>query len=353
MVSGHGWLLYGANGYTGRLIAAEAVRRGLRPVLAGRREEAIRPLAESLELDCRIFPVNGAPFDRLVRELEPFSAVLLAAGPFAATSGSVADACIQAGTHYLDVTGEIEVFEALYRRGKRAEEQGCALLPGVGFDVVPSDCLAATLSEWLPGAQSLELALAPSITPTSGTAATMVEGLPQGGAVREAGHIRRSPSGAHYRTVPFRDRERTAVSIPWGDVSTAYHSTGIPDIVVYAAVPRLMVPAMRLSRPVLPLLGLPPVQRLLTAGARRLRGPDAAAREAGRSHLWGKVTGDGGVTRAATLEVPEAYQLTSHTAVESVWRVVAGDAQPGFRTPSGVFGAAYITEFPGCDLSPV
>lgn len=346
-----GWLLYGANGATGRLIAQEAARRGMRPVLAGRRAEAIEPLAESLGLDYRVFPLSGVPFERLVRELEPFPAVLLAAGPFSATSGPVAEACLRGGTHYLDITGEIAVFEALHRRSERAAERGCVLLPGAGFDVVPSDCLAATLARRLPDAESLELALAPSITPSTGTALTMIEGLPQGGAIRQDGRIRAVPAGSRALTVPFRDHERMTVSIPWGDVSTAYHSTGIPNIVVSMAVPRAAVRAMRLGRPLLPLLGTGPAQRVLAAGARRLPGPAAGDRQAGRSHLWGRVTNGAGEERTATLETPEGYHLTVLTALEAVQRVVAAQVEPGFQTPSKAFGADFIAEFPDCELS--
>lgn len=350
MGSSEAWLLYGANGYTGRLIAEEASRRGMTPVLAGRREEAVRPLAASLGLEYRVFPIDGVPPERLARELEPFAAVVLAAGPFSATSGPMADACIRANTHYLDITGEIEVFEALHERSARAEERGCVVLPGAGFDVVPSDCLAATLAGWLPDATSLELALAPGIKPAPGTALTMVEGLPNGSAVREGGRIRRLPAGGRARTVPFRDRQRHAVSIPWGDVSTAYHSTGIPDIVVYMSLPTAAGVALRLARPLLPLLSRPPARRALSAGARRMSGPGPRAREAGRAQLWGQARDADGRVRAATLRTPEAYGLTARTVVESLRRVAGGSVQPGFQTPSRAFGAGFITEFPGCEL---
>lgn len=351
MGSSDAWLLYGANGYTGRLIAEEASRRGMRPVLAGRREEAVRPLAASLGLDYRVFALGGVPAERLAQELEPFAAVVLAAGPFSATSGPVADACIRAGTHYLDITGEIEVFEALHERGTRAGERGCVLLPGAGFDVVPSDCLAAVLAGALPEATSLELAIAPGIKPAPGTARTMVEGLPHGSAVREGGRIRRLPAGGRARIVPFRDRERHAVAIPWGDVSTAYHSTGIPDVTVYMSLPTPAGVALRLARPFLPALRFPPAQRALSAAAGRMSGPGPRAREAGRAQLWGQVHGPGGAVRSATLRTPEAYQLTARTVVESLRRVVGGEVRPGFRTPSLAFGAEYITEFAGCELA--
>jgi len=135
------WMLYGANGYTGALIAEEAKRRGLTPVLAGRRADAVRPLAERLGLPHEVFPLEDHV--ALDRALERVDAVLLAAGPFSPTSRAVVDACIRTRRHYLDVTGEIAVFEAIFARDAEARERGAVLLPGVGFDVVPSDCLAA------------------------------------------------------------------------------------------------------------------------------------------------------------------------------------------------------------------
>src|SRR6266545_4114126 len=115
MASSPTFLLYGANGYTGELIAEEAVRRGLRPILAGRREEAVRPIAERLGLERRIFALTSP--DEIARQLDGVAAVLLAAGPFSATSAPVVEACLRARKHYLDITGEIEVFEAIFRRG--------------------------------------------------------------------------------------------------------------------------------------------------------------------------------------------------------------------------------------------
>ncbi|MGH3319627.1 MAG: saccharopine dehydrogenase family protein, partial [Streptosporangiaceae bacterium] len=347
------WLLYGANGYTGRLIAEEAVRRGMRPVLAGRREAAVRPLAERLRLPYRIFGLDDMPAERLADEMGAVDVVLLAAGPFSATSGPVVEACLATGTHYLDITGEIDVFESVFRRHAAARSSGCVLLPGVGFDVVPTDCLAAALSASLPGARLLELAWAGGMRPTSGTARTTIEALPDGGAVREEGSIRREPIGRRTLLVPFRDRSRLAMSVPWGDVATAYHSTGIPDIVVYTAVPPVMARAVRLGRTLLPLLRGGGAQRALHAAAGRwFRGPGPEQRRSGRTHLWGRVRDAGGEERSATLETPEPYHLTVLTALEAVRLVVDGQVEPGAQTPSLAFGADFITSIPGCDISP-
>src|SRR6516164_10180234 len=149
-------LLYGANGYTGRLIAREAVVRGLHPVLAGRNAAAVSELARQLGLEHRVFALDDAAATRA--GLAGMTAVLHCAGPFARTAGPMADACLEAGVHYLDITGEISVFEMLAARDTEAMAAGIMLLPGAGFDVVPSDCLAAHLHRRLPTAKRLTLA---------------------------------------------------------------------------------------------------------------------------------------------------------------------------------------------------
>lgn len=339
-------MIYGANGYTGRLIAEEAARRGLTPIVAGRSERPVREVGEQHGFEARIFDLEGD----LTRHLEGVSAVLLAAGPFSKTSKPVVEACLKSGTHYLDITGEIKIFEACQRRGEAAREAGVVLLPGVGFDVVPTDCLAASLAAALPEATHLELAFRGIGSPSAGTAKTMVEGLPEGGAVRKDGRIVKVPAAYKTRRIRFRDKERTGVSIPWGDVSTAYHSTGIPNIIVYLAAPPRTITMMKLSRPLAPLLGLAPVQRFLENRIEaRVKGPDAETRATAESQLWGRVYG-GGRQVEGTLVTPEGYALTAVTAVESARRVAEGQVEAGAHTPSTAFGAGFVTEFEGCDL---
>jgi short subunit dehydrogenase-like uncharacterized protein len=347
------FLLYGANGYTGQLIAARAHECGVRPILGGRRADAIVPLAERYGFEHRVFALDSP--SQIARSLEGVSAVLLAAGPFAATSAPVLEACIASGVHYLDITGEIEVFEHCFTQHARAAAARVVVLPGVGFDVVPSDCLAATLAAALAGARSLELAFTSSdrrgLQISRGTAKTMLDGFGEGGAVRENGRIRRVPIGWGKRRVPFRDGAREVVSIPWGDVATAYHSTGIPNIIVYTTVPRRQMRALGLARFVAPIVRFRPVRDLIARRIdRNVVGPDEHARLTSRVELWGRVVDANGRSVEATLVTPEGYRLTAETAVESAFRVVAGAVQPGFRTPSLAFGPRYIMEFGGCDL---
>ena len=148
------------------------------------------------------------------------------------------DACLATGTHYLDITGEIDVFEAVLARAAEARDaRGSRSCPGSGFDVVPSDCLAAMLARALPEATRLELAIKMGGGVSPGTAKTAMESLGTAGRARIDGVIGPVPSDRRRRQVTFADGKATVFAIAWGDVSTAYHSTGIGDIVVYAALP--------------------------------------------------------------------------------------------------------------------
>lgn len=343
------WMIYGANGYTGRITAELAVEQGERPLLAGRNAEALSSLAERLGLPWRAFSLQDARATEAA--LEEVDLVLHCAGPFSATSQPMVDACLRTRTSYLDITGEIPVFEAIFRRDAEAKARGVVLLPGVGFDVVPSDCLAAMLHQRLPDASELLLAFFSSGTFSPGTLKTMVEGLPRGGAIRRDGRIIPVPPAHEVREVSFPSGRRKAVSIPWGDVSTAYYSTGIPNITVYAAVPPQMILGMKASRFVAPLLGLPFVQDFLKHQVeRRVKGPGEERRKAGRNELWGQVKSPTGQRVEGTLEVPEGYEFTAVSSVASVKGVLSGGVEPGAKTPSLAFGADFVTRLPGCKL---
>ncbi len=142
------WIIYGANGYTGELIAREAVRLGLKPTLAGRNRAKVEALAQELGLGYKAFGLDNV--DAVSEQLQGFKLVMHCAGPFSATSKPMMEACIKAGAHYLDITGEISVFELAQSLNSQAEKAYVVLCPGVGFDVIPTDCVAAALKEALP-----------------------------------------------------------------------------------------------------------------------------------------------------------------------------------------------------------
>ncbi len=345
-----GWMIYGATGYTGRLVAREAVRRGERPVLAGRQAAAVEALARELGLPFRVAALDDpAALERALAGPPRVAAVLHCAGPFVVTSAPMVAACLKAGVHYLDITGELTVFEAVLAAGPAAREAGVALVPGVGFDVVPSDCLAARLGDALVDATELVLAFSSDRgTYSGGTLRTMVESLSHAGAVRRGGRIVPVPIAHDVREIEFGCGRRLAMTIPWGDVATAYHTTGIPDIRVYAATPPRIVRRARRLRPFLPLLGTRPAKRLLQkAISRRVTGPAPEVRDTARVHLWGEVRNAAGDRVTATLETPEAYRFTAESAVECMLRVLAGRVMPGSWTPGRAFGPHFAAELPG------
>ena len=343
------WMIYGATGYTGELAAREAVARGLRPVLAGRNAETVGALAGELGLEHRAFGLDDAA--ALAKGIEGMAAVLHCAGPFVLTSRAMVAACLVARAHYLDITGEIAVFEKVLSRGEQAREAGVALLPGVGFDVVPSDCLAARLAAALPDATELVLAFASDNPGVSrGTMKTMIESLPHAGAIRRDGKIIPVPVAWDAREIDFGGRlgKRQAMTIPWGDVSTAWHSTGIPNIRVYTGTPPSQIRRMRRLSPLLPLASWKPLKRFLQRRVdSRPAGPSEEVRRTARMYLWGEAKNATGARVTATLETPEAYQLTAHSSVECARRAAAGEIPAGAWTPSKAFGAHFVDSLPG------
>jgi len=339
-------LIYGANGYTGQLTAELARSRGQSAILAGRSADKIGPLAESLEMPQRIFGLDDA--DAIAAGLEGVDVVLHCAGPFSRTARPMADACLATGTHYLDITGEVEVFEALTARDAEAREAGVMLMPGAGFDVVPSDCLAAHLKAALPDATHLVLAFTTNGSVSHGTATTIVENLHQGGLIRRDGKLTPVPPAYQTRKIDFGRGPTACVSVPWGDVSTAFHSTGIPNIVVYTAAPLGLRISMRAVGRLGWLFRAGPMQRFLKRRIdARPAGPSEADRNRTNAWFFGEVTNAAGETRRVRMKTPEGYTLTALASLAIADRVLAGNAPAGFQTPSSAYGAELITELDG------
>jgi short subunit dehydrogenase-like uncharacterized protein len=340
-------LIYGSTGYTGRLIVIEALARGLRPTLAGRNADAVRAHAESLGLEWRAARIDDP--SGLDAALTGATVVLHCAGPFARTWRAMSDACLRTRVHYLDITGEIAVFEGLAGRDREAQAAGLMFLPGVGFDVVPSDCLAAHLARRLPNAVRLSLAFRAQGGMSRGTLSTMVENLGSPGAVRRDGKIVPVPQAWRTRRIDFGDgRSRDATTIPWGDVSTAFHSTSIPDIEVYVSMRPALRRAAIASRWLGPLLRSGIVRRALAARVRRgSPGPNETERTRGVSLLWGEAIAANGDRAEARLRGASGYVLTAQTAVHLAAKALRGQTRAGFQTPSRAYGADVILEIPG------
>jgi short subunit dehydrogenase-like uncharacterized protein len=335
-------LLYGAYGYTGELVARRARDAGMEPILAGRRERPLQRLATELGLPHRAFGLDGP----VAAQLRDVDVVAHCAGPFAETYQPMVDACLATETHYLDITGEIPVFEAIKGYDELAAEKGLMLLPGAGFDVVPSDCLAARLHEQLPGATELRLVFdVGDMEASGGTLKTMVAGLGEGSAVREDGRIRSVDLGAVTREM---DTGR-----PWGDVSTAHHTTGIPNVAVYVPVSERTLRLLRGANALSPVLSAGPVQRgLQWLVGQTVDGPDAETRERGSGSFYGEAT-DGEETVRGRVRTPESYRFTAASVVEILSRIVGGDVTPGYQTPASAYGSDLVLAIEDCSFEDV
>lgn len=342
----HTFLIYGSYGYTGDLIAREAVTRGLRPILAGRDPQRLAQQAAGLGLQHVAFNLEDrAALDLALSQVK---VALHCAGPFAYTAQPMVDGCLRNRVHYLDLTGEIAVFEALARRSAEARALGVMVLPGAGFDVAPSDCLAAHLKRRLPTANRLTLGIRGLGSGLSrGTLNTGVESLAGATWVRREGELVQAPAGSLTRAIDFGRGMETCAAIGWGDVATAFYSTGIPNIEVYFAAPRALRWGLRSTRWLGPLLGAPSVQRVLKAAVQRQPpGPDAAQRARGRSLLWGEVRDPAGQRRVSRLSTPDGYTMTVLAALAMVEKALAGQTTPGFQTPSLAYGPDLVLELP-------
>jgi short subunit dehydrogenase-like uncharacterized protein len=340
------WMIYGANGYTGRLVVKEAVKRGHRPILAGRSEEKLWALATEWNLEMRIFDLEKPT--RLAAALQDVDLVFHAAGPFQTTSKPMIQACLETKTNYIDITGEIPVFQHTFSRHTEAIGSGIALISGAGLDVIPTDCMAKYVTDQLPDAIELELALAVLSRPSPGTARSSLEMMPRGGMRRRDGKLVPYPLGSGVKKVCFPHGEMTALSISWGDLETAFRSTGIPNITTYMAYPSSLVRVVR--RLGLLAQNLTRV-KLVRRGARRLinaffKGPDDKLRRNGRSSVWACARNSVGEQVEAWLETIEAYQFTTVAVVRCVERLL--DERPvGALTPAQAFGADFILEIEG------
>jgi short subunit dehydrogenase-like uncharacterized protein len=345
------FMIYGANGYTGRLIAREAVKRGLKPMLAGRNRDEIAELAQELGLPRRVFELSDP--NEVARNLDGVSIVLHCAGPFSRTAAPMLNACLDLNVHYLDITGEIDVFELCHHAHVRAKHQGVVVLPGSGFDVVPTDCVAAMLKQRLPDATSLVLAFEAGGGPSPGTAKTSVEGLRKGGRARINGELKSVPLAWKSRAFMREGKARTAMTIPWGDVFTAYISTGIPNIETYMVVPQKTIERMQWMRRMQFLLKLGFVQNFMKRRIERgTPGPSEQRRSDSGSYVWGEVRNAAGKQAKLELAAPNGYDLTVTASLGIVEHLLRLASPPGggYFTPSQLMGADYVLKLPGVRL---
>ncbi|WP_428943335.1 saccharopine dehydrogenase family protein [Pantoea sp. FN060301] len=317
-------LIYGATGYTGRMIASQAKSAGLSIIIAGRNAQSLAALAAELDVGMRVFGLEDAA--ETARRLTGVGVVLNCAGPFAGTAKPLINAAIAQGIHYLDITAEINVYRLAESLDDAAAQAGSMLLPGVGWDVVPTDCLAVRLARQVQEPRRLRIALQVAGAMSRGSAVSAGEIIGAGLLERVNGSLV-TKQNAEAGWFDFGEGPVACAPLSFGDLVTAWHSTGIPDIEMFVNVTGDAFPEGDLS--LLP------------------DGPTQAERDANRARAVAEVTGSDGCIYRAVIETVNGYTYTPLAAVEAARRVLKGDAFPGFQTPAIVFGTEFALSIPG------
>ncbi|MEP7237716.1 MAG: saccharopine dehydrogenase NADP-binding domain-containing protein [Ferruginibacter sp.] len=344
------FLLYGANGYTGKLIAKLAATYNLYPILAGRTEVNIKPLADELQLPYRIIDLDDAV--QLESALSEVKLVLHAAGPYVYTAKQMVEGCLKTGVHYIDINGDIAVFEMLKQYDEDAKQKNIMIMPGVGFDVVPTDCIALQLKNKMPDATHLKLAFASIGGGLShGTATTMAGKIGEGGAVRENGKIVRKPLGQKGIWVNFGEKKLFVMTIPWGDISTAFTTTGIPNIEAYTGMTPKVYKLLKFQWAFNWLLRTNFVRNIIKKKIKaKPAGPSDEQRKKSSSFVWGEASNASGKTINAAISCFDGYTLTAHSSLIIAKKILEGNFKTGYQTPAGCYGENLVMEVPGTKI---
>ncbi|MFA0810610.1 saccharopine dehydrogenase family protein [Microbulbifer epialgicus] len=340
-------MIYGANGYTGELIARKAVAQGYRPILAGRNPQKLQPLTDELNLAAMVIDLEST--DTLERSLQDIYLVIHCAGPFSTTAGPMMRACINSKTHYQDITGEIAVFEAAHKLEAEARAAGVVLCPGTGFDVIPTDCLAAALHKKMPTATHLTLGFDSDSGLSPGTAKTSIESLGAGGAIRRNGKIEAIGHGELTREIDFGRGAKFAVSIPWGDVATAFYSTGIPNIEAYIPMSPQRAKKLKRLNSIRWLLSTRWMQNWLKSKVEKsVHGPDKERRTGQKTWVWGEVRNDRrGERKVGRVLTANGYDVTVSGSLAVMEFLLSYTGEGGYFTPSALCGPGLVEKLPG------
>lgn len=348
------FLIYGSYGYTGNLIAELACQKGLKPVLAGRNKEKLLEQANRLGLEYRVFDLGDPELAK--QYIKEFVTVIHCAGPFIQTYTNMVKACIETNTHYMDITGEYQVIEELIKLNELALASGIMILPGAGFDVVPSDCLAQHLKSRLPDATQLILAIhaiqntrGNKLGVSRGTARTVAENLSEKSMIRDEGKLKTLPSGWIKREFDFGGSKPIfCTTISWGDLASAWWSTRIPHIETYMSTPDKLILLFKIINPVKNILKWKPVKQFIQNQINKMpEGPSSDERKNSLTRIYGEVMNNKGTKMVSILTTPNGYELTALSAVHIVKKTLAGNAPIGFQTPSTAYTKDLVLEIPG------
>ena len=339
-------LIYGATGYTGRLIAKHLRNLRRSPVVAGRTAHSVQALAADLGVVGRVVTLDD--LRSLDHALGDVCVLINAASPFAQTARPLIESCLRTKTHYLDITGELPVFQDAFCYDKAARKHGIMIMPGAGLGIVATDCLAMQVAALVPKATYLRIAL---LRPNSFSRGTFRSALGLANSrvsIRRDGQLISMPVGRLQRSFDYGDGERESVAVSWPDVFTAYYSTGIRNIEAYFEADFAARSLYHLGASIADVMRLAAVQRWLNVATILWpEGPPALQRQAEKCVIIAEVEDSWRRRRCLRLETPDGYSFTAQAAGAIALRATRGDFLAGFQTPARVYGADFVLGLKG------
>lgn len=344
MISHEEVLIYGANGYSAQLIVEELINRGIKPALAGRNSDKLKPVAKKFNCNYKVFDLNN--IDTIRKEIREFKVVLNCAGPFTYTAEKIIKACISEKVHYLDITGEIPVIEFAWTQKEAAQKAGICIIPSIGFDVIPTDCLSVITAREVKDPCSLEILLQnEKVKISRGTLITTIEMMTKLGKIRREGKIIDSPIGEKVFVKSIGDKKYYGISIPWGDVVSAYYSTGIENITVYLGVNHFIFCVRKFLLLLLKILRPKFVKNTVIQLIKLfVIGPNEEKRIKVKSYILTTVS-NRSESKTDITRVMEGYTLTKIGAAAAVENVLVGTDKKGTLTPAMAFGEDFVNQF--------
>jgi short subunit dehydrogenase-like uncharacterized protein len=294
----------------------------------------VASLAHGINCDHRIFALDD--YDAIDQNLQDIQLVANLAGPFHATQNPLIQSCIQTGTHYIDIAGEVPEMESAFMYDQQAKGAEMMIMPGAGFGVVPTDIAASLAKRHLPDATWLKIAYATAGGASRGTLKTILQDVDKPGFIRKNGKWKQANPASNQMEFSVKGKQYTAVYNPWrADLFTAHVSTLIPNIETYTVFPGIIVKMMHGKMLWLREFILKYGMKFLPAG------PSMRSIHNGSTTIHTEA----GINEEAVVKVnilgPEAYLFTVKTLLKISERILNGQVFAGTQTPS-VYGRELI-----------
>jgi short subunit dehydrogenase-like uncharacterized protein len=330
-------MIYGAYGFTGELVTQAARRLRCELVVGGRDATRLRAIAGSLGITARAFALDDP--SRIAEGIADIDILVNAAGPMVATAGPLIAACLDARTHYLDVTGEPSVFIEAHRHDSMARRRGIMIMPGAAFCIIASDCLAADVAALLPHAKYLRLGWSRPALISPGTLRATYNMVRDRVVIRRAGRLVAIPVGRLERDFDYGRGARTSAAVSSADVFTAYLTTGIPNIEGYVEATFAARTAGLLGVRVAAATRATPLRSFfdLALGSWGQR-PSSQARKAAQQVLVAEVEDAWRRIRRVGMITSDGYSFTADAIAAVMERMIKGELAVGFQTPGKVYG---------------